>query len=503
VAAITLAAKGVDVTLLERTTSPGGKLQQVAVGGLMIDVGPTVLTMCEVFEEIFADAGATFGDHVTVRPLDVLARHAWASGERIDLFSDIDRSVAAIGAFAGAAEGARYRRFCDDTRRIYATLDVPFIRAGEPSLLGLIGHAGGDLLQIKPFTTMWQALRSYFHDPRLQQLFGRYATYCGASPFWAPATLMLIAHVERKGVWSVDGGMQRIAAALAALAMSKGAMIRYGADVREVVSTRGRIAGIRLAGGETIEADAVVVNADIAAIADGRLGPAIQRSAPRLPLRQRSLSAMTWAVVAQTQGFPLLRHNVFFSSDYAAEFDDVFRRGRLPERPTVYVCAQERTDRDVDEPHGAEPLLCLINAPPLGDVRAFDEPEVQLWEDRTFAHLERCGLLVHRRREATAVTTPTDFDRKFPATGGALYGMASHGWTASFRRPGVTTRVPGLYLAGGSVHPGPGVPMAALSGRMAAMSLLSNLASTSPSRLGAMRGGTSTRSATTGATASH
>jgi 1-hydroxycarotenoid 3,4-desaturase len=180
-------------------------------------------------------------------------------------------------------------------------------------------------------------------------------------------------------------------------------------------------------------------------------------------------------MLAPCAGFPLVRHNVFFSSAYASEFDDIFTRGRLPVTPTVYVCAQDR--KDLADLPASEPerLLCLVNAPPNGDRTAIDDAELAACEDAAFGLMERCGLHIRRGAAHTVVTTPQKFDALFPATGGALYGQASHGWRASFSRPGARTRIPGLYLAGGSTHPGPGVPMAALSGRIAANAVMNDL----------------------------
>ncbi len=490
VAALELACAGLDVTLLERAATPGGKLREVTVAGRRLDAGPTVFTMRWVFEAIFADAGASLTDHLTLQPASVLARHAWDAGQRLDLFADLQRSADAIGRFAGAAEARGFLAFSAEARRIYATLEAPFIRGPRPSMGSLVRDAGARALWgIRPFDTMWKALSQHFADPRLRQLFGRYATYCGSSPFLAPATLMLVAHVERDGVWLVEGGMHRIAQALAGLAAARGATLRYGAEVAEVLLEGGRVSGVRLADGERIAAGAVVVNADAGAVAAGLLGAAVRGATPAVAAKDRSLSAVTWATVARTEGFPLLRHNVFFSDDYAAEFRDL-AAGAMPGQPTVYVCAQDRGDdaADLDRP---ERLLCLVNAPPTGDAQPPTATEIERCADRTFRLLARCGLCL--TCEATETTTPEGFHRLFPGTGGALYGPAVHGATATFKRPGSRTRVPGLYLAGGSTHPGAGVPMAALSGRLAATSVLQDLDLISRSRGMAMPGGMSTR----------
>jgi 1-hydroxycarotenoid 3,4-desaturase len=199
-------------------------------------------------------------------------------------------------------------------------------------------------------------------------------------------------------------------------------------------------------------------------------------------------------------GFPLERHNVFFHGDYASEFDDIFRRARLPRAGTVYLCAQDRGLPGGAPAGGLERMLLLVNAPARGDTQPLPSSEIETCEQTSLALLARCGLSLARRQAAWVRTTPTDFAQRFPGTGGALYGPASHGWMALFRRGASASRLPGLFLAGGSVHPGPGVPMAAMSGALAAATLSAHLDSISRSRTAAISGGMSTPSATTAVT---
>ena len=479
-AALDLASRGAEVTVVERAAAPGGKMRELRVGAAPIDAGPTVFTMRWVFESLFEAAGTSLESEIDLVPAEVLARHAWRAGGRLDLFADLARSADAIGQFSGAADARGYLDFCRRSAAVYRTLQDSFIARSRPSLPQLVRRIGlarlDALWQLRPMQTLWSALGAHFHDPRLRQLFGRYATYCGSSPFAAPATLMLVAHVEQDGVWLVRGGMRRVADALRRVGELRGARYRFDCEVARILIERGRARGVLLASGERLEADAVVFNGEVAALSAGLLGDAARHAASGTAPADRSLSALTWCTRAPTAGFELEHHNVFFAEDYAREFESIFRRRRVAESPTVYVCAQDRGAATATAPAAgsAERLLVLVNAPADGDRATFDASWAAARERDAFGLLRACGLRVGDDA-ARVVTTPSDFERLYPASGGALYGAASIGAFSAFRRNGSITRVPGLFLAGGSVHPGPGVPMAAMSGRLAAAAVLQSV----------------------------
>lgn len=472
-ASIALASVGEEVTLIDARDYPGGKMRQIdsQLGG--IDSGPTVFTMKYVFERLFALAGHKLEDHVSLEKANILARHAWDGSGTFDLHADRVKSEDAIGAFFDLENARGYRRFCQDAGQIFETLKETMIGAQRPSPIELGQRVGltnfGALWGLKPFSTLWSALGSYFPDERLQQLFGRYSTYVGSSPYQAPATLMLIAHVEQQGVWLVKGGMHKLAQAMLSLAIEKGVTFKDGNSATQIMMNHGKACGAILDNGEILTAGKVIFCGDVSRLTPDFLsgntrGPKI------VPYEKRSLSALTWSMTANTSGMDLHRHNVLFSNDYRAEFDAIFKHGKIPGKPTLYICAQDRNDAFQKTTQGAERLLCLINSPAFGDTTRLDDKALSACQDAMLETARSCGLEIEP--EHSVATQAADFETLFPGSGGALYGRASHGWTASFARPGCETKIPGLYLAGGSVHPGPGVPMATLSGMLAAEKIL-------------------------------
>jgi len=488
--AIRLAAAGLDVTLLERHAHAGGKIRTLPSVAGPVDAGPTVLTMRHVFDDLFRAAGARLDDHVTLIPQTILARHAWPDGSELDLFADPEESAAAVNAFSGSKSEAEFRAFCDRTRALFDTFDAPMMRAAEPKLGALTRYVLSNphvIGPMAPLSSLSSMLKRQFSDPRLAQLFGRYATYVGGSPYESPAVRALIWHAEATGVWVVKGGMHKLAGAMSELATALGVDIRLQTHVDHIEVRGGRARGVHLANGARLPADAIVFNGDPRALASGALGPAAAKVAPHTVRSERSYSARVHSFAATPHGRALAHHNVLFDDDPMAEFSDL-QAGRIPRAPSLYICAEDRGQGHA--PPTVERFEIITNAPANPAPAA--EKDLIAWHEMIIQTMQRFNLTFSPTPGAQTVTTPRIFDRLFPATQGAIYGQSPHGMTAAFHRPTARSAIPGLYLAGGGAHPGAGVPMATLSARHAAAAILSDLTSTSTSARMAMRGGMST-----------
>lgn len=504
-AALELAVAGFDVTVLEAHGGPGGKMRTLPSPAGPVDAGPTVFTMKPVFDALFALAGTSVEDELTLYPCETLARHQWQDGSTLDLFADQAASIEAVRAFAGGAEATRFDRFTRRANHLYNAFDAPLMRAAKPTPLSVTRAVMADALRLlpamAPASTLWASLGRQFQDPRLRQLFGRYATYVGGSPLLSPAVLMLIWASEQRGVWRIEGGMHALAQCLERLCRERGVQFAYNAPVARIETSGDRVCAVRLATGERIATQRVLFNGDPSALGAGLLGTDPERAAPQTRREDRSLSAWVWTWAAQASGFALSHHTVFFGASSRAEFTDLFGARRIPRDPTLYICAQDRHgDRP---PDGPERFQIIMNAPADGDRHTPSPEEIETCTTTVFERLRSAGLTISPPTAAPrSLTTPDRFARLFPGTGGALYGANPHGPLKTFTRPTAVTTIKGLFLCGGGCHPGPGVPMAALSGRHAAAAIAADRASTSASMRTATHGGISTASPTTGATAS-
>lgn len=469
-AAALLARSGRRVTVFEQAPQAGGKAASVRLGGFRFDTGPSLLTLPEVFRRFFARLDRNLDDYLEPLPLAPLCAYDFADGTRLESYSDRARFAAELEA-AGAATRRELEACLDHSARLWRwagelfltrSLHEPstfFSRAGIRAIL----HAG----RLSPFQTLHAANARAFTDPRAVQLFDRYATYNGSSPYRTPATMRIIPHVEYGfGGYALRGGIVALPRALERVAREWGVEFRFGEAVERIVVQQGRCRGVE-AGGVFHPAGLVVSNADVLAtyrrLLDMPQAPEARRAARQEP--SSSGLVFLWGL---KRGFDRTRvHNIFFSGDYPAEFDALFRRLDLPEDPTVYVNITGKVDPE-DAPPGGENWFVLLNAP-----RAAGQDWPALAARARRAVLARVSKALGTGLEPwiaeERVITPPDIERETGSTHGSLYGMASHGPASAFlRHPNRSRRIRGLYFAGGSVHPGGGMPLALLSGMLAA-----------------------------------
>ena len=492
-AALRLSHLGCDLTVLDTHDAPGGKMRTVPSAAGPVDAGPTVLTMRPVFEALFADVGETLSEHVTLQPLSVLARHYWDDGTMLDLTADAAQSTANVTSAFGAKAGAEFTRFSNRARRLFAAFDAPMMQTAAPdqwAVTKTVLQNPAIIADMAPHKTLATLLKSSFRDPKLAQLFGRYATYVGGSPYASPAILSLIWEAEAQGVWSVKGGMHQLAQSIAALAKARGAQFHYTTQARRITRQHGKVSGVQTDDAH-FAADIVVFNGDPRALHTGLLGDGIKEAVPQTAVEPRSLSAFVHAFAAQPKGVDLAHHTVFFGHDPKAEFK-ALAKGQMPTDATLYLCAQ---DHGEVAPDAMQRFEIIMNGPPIPRAAEKETPRCQT---QILARLKDFGLQFSPTPGPEALTTPQGFDQLFPASQGSLYGRSPHGMMAAFKRPTARTAVKGLYLCGGGAHPGAGVPMATLSAKHAAAAIMTDHTSTLTSPQTATRGGTLTGSATVG-----
>jgi phytoene desaturase len=481
-AAAQLARRGLAVRVYERNPLVGGKMNLVTANGYQFDTGPSLITMPQVLARHFAECGRRLEDYLTLSPLTPLCRYFWPDGKRLDASSDMATMVAGL-AQLDPADAAAYPRFIAHARQLYRRTAATFIFGSlEPGdLLRALLRAPLDPLRIDPFRTMHQAVSSFFRDQRVRQLFDRYATYNGSSPYLAPATLCVIPYVEyRFGGWYPQGGVYQIAKAMARLAEEMGAEICVNTEVAEVIVAHGRAGGVRLADGGATRARAVLSNVDVLHSYSQLLPPGVKwrYDAQRLASIEPSCSGFVILLGVRRQFPQLAHHNIFFSRDYRAEFDAIFERKQPAPEPTIYLAATSKSD-PTQAPPACENIFVLVNAPYISEQTAagwWDEYK-QAYRNLILARLREFGIELEAEIEYEQIITPADLAARYGAWRGAIYGLSSNQRMAAFMRPPIRAReVKRLYFAGGSTHPGGGVPLVTLSGRLAARLIAADLA---------------------------
>lgn len=466
-AAVVLAARGVSVEVFEAAPVVGGKAGEQVVDGVAFDTGPSVLTLPEILRELLAEADVTLEEVLTLRRPDPAFRYTWPDGTELDVHQATEATEASVRAALGPRAAGEFSAFMRYSKKIWDAAAPHFVLAEAPSLPGIasLGLAGlRAASKIDPFRTMRQAIQAQIDDPHLRDIFLRFATYNGSDPARAPATLNCIAHVEMGlGSFGVEGGMKRLPEVLATVAEQRGARIHTSALVSALLVDGEGVAGVEIGGSERRQARHVIVNADVAHLVRALLPDDAKHGLTV----GRALSTSGWTAVLRVPRRERPAHQAHFPERYAAEFTDLFDRERAPEDPTVYLCCQEAA-------HGRSgwedqsPVFVMANAPAEPEAGPRDVAQWRALRARVIERLVGAGL-VPAEPEIVWERTPAGLAEAFPGSQGALYGAASNSMFSAFQRPSnAVSRLPGLYLASGSAHPGGGVPLCLQSGRLAA-----------------------------------
>jgi phytoene desaturase len=459
-AAIRLASAGHAVTLLERSTELGGKLAVWEREGFTFDIGPSLVTMPYVIDECFRTAGRRLVDEVGLVRLDPQFRYRWPDGSTLDVRDDRVATAREFERFAPGS-GEDYRRFVEHGRRIWDVSERTFFAGPMSGPLQLLRRMRSprDLVAIDAMRSLDRAASGLFHDHRLVQWAGRYATYSGSSPYRAPATLGCIPAIESAyGTWYPMGGLGVLRDAFVRVARAAGAELRTESDVVACATTSGRVTAVELASGEMVAADVVVANVDAHHLYADLLPDA--RALAKVDRAARSTSGVVVLVGTEGTTPGIAHHSIWFSSDSRAEFAQL-DAGTFADEPTVYACVSSVSDPS-QAPPGCENWFVLVNAP-SHPARLPDR-----YDDVVLDVLERRGVSLRARARFVEVITPADIERRYRVLGGAIYGASSNGRRAAFLRPANRGPVRGLYLVGGSSHPGGGLPLVTISARIVA-----------------------------------
>jgi phytoene desaturase len=489
-AAARLARLGHDVTVLEQAATVGGKLGRYARDGFVFDTGPHLLTLPAVYRDLFLKTGGPLEDAVDIAPVDPAAHYRFADGTELDM-PNVSRAriAAAWDDAVGGGAGADWTSFMERAARIWDATRETFLESPLDGARSLVAQSRrvSDLRTIAPWRSLRGLGRQYLRHPHQRTFLDRYATYTGSDPRRAPAALATVPYVEQAfGSWYVPGGMRVLLDAVHARALECGARVRTGADVTRICVDAGRVSGVRLVDGETVAADVVVANADAAHLYRDLVPPDV--AAPALQALRRtqpSLSGVVLLLALRGRTPGLRHHTVLFGDDYDDEFDSIFGTGphrlsgpRAVPDPTIYVSAPD--DPALRPGPDTEAWFVLVNAPrhvadgtpDPGASRILGRPSGIDWDapgladtyaDTVLDLMAARGLDVRDRLLWRVVRTPADLERDTRSVGGSIYGTSSNGARAAFLRPANRSPVPGLFLVGGSSHPGGGIPLVGLS----------------------------------------
>lgn len=473
-AACRLAKSGLSVTILEKNDSVGGKVNSVESNGYKFDTGASLVTLPHIFEELFEFCGKSLKDYLTFEKLEPICRYFWSDGTVFDASENLEKTEEQIAKIAPEDVG-NFRKYIADAKQKFEIATRTFLSKSLGELPELLTAKNlPDLLKISSLKTLDKHNANFFRSEKMRQLFNRFATYNGSSPYKIPATFALIPFVEFGfGAWFAQGGIYEIPKALEKLALELGVEFLFDANVEKILIENGKAIGVKLKNElddeDFLFADIIVSNADAIITYKELIDESERKSFPDKKLEKREPSSSGFVLLlGAKKKFPsLAHHNIFFSDDYETEFRHIFDVRIPTPQPTIYVSASSVTD-ETQAPKTSENLFVLVNVPYMR-WQVNWQFEAEPYRDVIVRKLEKFGLEnLNESIEFQEMITPEDFEYKYRANKGSIYGVSSNGILSAFRRiPNKSSDVENLYFTGGATHPGGGMPLVILSAKMA------------------------------------
>ena len=472
-----LAKAGHIVTIFEASSRTGGKCRTEWIGRYAFDTGPSLLTLPAVYRDFFQRTGDVMGRVLELEEVNPSFDYRFHDGTSVK-FANLSRkkTLTSIEQTLGADAAAEWNRVMLRAEAMWDVSREPFIESELKSPLSLLKRPRliRDLKIISP----WKSLRGIgITNPYLAKIMDRYATYSGSDPRYAPAVLSTIAFVEEAfGAWHIKGGIGTLAEKITERCEKLGVDIRLNSRVNEIVLNKSRVTGV-VVNGATLTFDRVVANADAQFVYEELLAPTkkVVNIRKKLAKQEPSLAGFSLLLgLKPSDSQPLEHHTILFPENYDLEFESIFTKKTPVEKPTIYICAPRDPLMVRDKDH--ESWFVLVNAPrhsASGD--GFD------WSNQDFNRqyansiinqIEAAGIPIRERLEVLEIRTPLDLQESVNAPGGSIYGTSSNGARSAFARAKNRSPIKGLYLVGGSAHPGGGLPLVGLSAEMVAEAIL-------------------------------
>lgn len=460
-----------EIEIFEKNDKLGGKLNYLNEMGYYFDIGPSLLTMPFVIEDIFQYLDKKIEDYLDIDPLENICRYFWSDNTILDANSDLSKFKENINLI-NKNDSENLSRFLDYSKQIYdLTADTflfgPFLEWSELTKFNNYKTLL-NLSKIDTNRTMQEAIDSYFESSKLRQLFGRYATYNGSNPYKAPATLNIIPHVEYTlGSYYIKGGMYKLGQALEKLLSEQNIKINYNSTVKSILTQNNTAIGIEISDAENeVEKrnfDIIISNSDVVYTNDKLINsPKLKKDYNKY---EPSLSGFVMTLGINKIHDNLNHHNILFSDDYQREFKQIFEDLEIPDDPTIYISITNKSDKS-HAPIGAENWFILLNMPYTSYKINWSEKKAKVREI-VLNKLKRFGFDITDNIEFEKIYTPEDLENMYFTNRGSIYGLSSNDkFSAFLRQSNRNKKVKNLYHCGGSVHPGGGIPLVLLSGKI-------------------------------------